>query len=516
MIMINRRIKKLTHTMQLNEEYWKENEIYCNELKTKPIPEIGKVLVTGATGYIGGRLVPNLKSRGYKVRVMVRGDASQLKQRWPGVEIVIGDALDLESLIKALKGIHTAFYLIHSMRYGPNEFEKLDILAAANFRCAAEKNKLKRIVYLGGLGDNNSQLSAHLRSRQEVHNELKKGKTEVTILRAAIIIGSGSASFEMIEHLVKNFKILFLPYWTKTKCQPIGIRNVIMYLVGVLESPETAGHTYDIGGRNILNYHEMLFQCAKVFGLNRIFLPLFFSNIRALSYLASLYTPVPHAIIKCLLESTANTVICQDNSIKDIISMRLLSYQEAIFLAATREDHDRISTRWSDAYPPAHELAIKLTEVKNKKLFTKSASTISKKKPSCIFASICRIGGKKGWFHTNWLWKLRGIIDKILMGVGTSRGRRDASRLRVNDVVDFWRVEDLQPDKRLLLRAEMKLPGRAWLEFSIDSEHNKQCTLTVQAYYQSYGIWGTIYWYGCLPFHNIIFKDLIMQIEKRS
>jgi uncharacterized protein YbjT (DUF2867 family) len=489
---------------------------YCRDLETTPHPEMGTILVTGATGYIGGRLVPELLDRGYDVRLMVRSSSPELEKQWPGVKVVTGDALDPESLTAALQGIDTAYYLIHSLRYGPKRFAQIDREAAKNFRTAADANNVRRIIYLGGLGDRRSELSSHLRSRQEICSELMKGLAKVTALRAAIIIGSGSASFEMIEHLVRNVPVFFLPPWAKTKCQPIAIRNVVMYLVGVLETPETEGVSYDIGGPDILSYHEMLKIFAEVLHVRRFFIPTFFSNIPFYSYLASLLTPVPDSIIHCLLESTVNTVVCENNDIQSVIKINLLSYREAVLRALSREQQDRIYTRWSDAYPPARELAMKLTEMDQNAMYIKSTSISSHSSPEALFQSLSRIGGKKGWFNMNWLWKARGLLDRILMGVGTARGRRNSTLLRVNDVIDFWRVEDVRRNQRLLLRAEMKLPGRAWLEFIVEPEAGGTTKLSVKAYYQPFGFWGKLYWYACLPLHIFIFNDLIAQIERRS
>jgi len=491
-------------------------EQYCQDLETSPQPGIGKILVTGATGYVGGRLVPELLARGYDVRVMVRAFSLECEERWPGAEVVTGDALDLDSLIAALKGVHTAYYLIHSLLHGPRRFERLEITAASNFRKAADRNKVSRVVYLGGLGDRTSRLSDHLRTRQAIANELGQGSAALTILRAAIILGSGSASFEMIEHLVRSLPVLFLPPWAETKCQPIAIRNVVMYLVGVLETPETAGSSYDIGGPDVLSYHEMLKIFSEILGLKRLFIPLFFSDIRTYSYITSLVTPVPHPIVFSLLESTANMVVCENNDITNVVRLNLLSYREAVIRALSREDQDRIYTRWSDAYPPAHELALKLTEMERDALYTKATSVSTRKSAAALFSSICRVGGKKGWFNLNWLWKIRGMLDRVLTGVGTARGRRSSSFLRIGDVVDFWRVEDISPDQRVLLRAEMKLPGRAWMEFSINANLDGTRQLTLKTYYQPFGFWGKAYWYACLPLHFFIFSDLIRQIERRS
>ncbi len=477
---------------------------------------MGKILVTGVTGYIGGRLVGELMMRGYKLRVLVRSESSDQKIRWPDVEIVTGDAMDYESLCNALKGIETAFYLIHSLLLGRGNFEEAEIESAINFRKAAEKNDVKRIIYLGGLGDvqNRKRLSNHLKSRLKVAEELSKGSVPVTTLRAAVIIGSGSASFEILKNLVKNAPVLLAPKWAWTQCQPISIRDVIKYLVGAIEIDETTGKTYDIGGETKLSYVEMLKVFSGLLNKKNIYVKSAMSNFKVYGYVASLFTPVPASIIMALFEGAKNEVICLNNEIRKLIKFEPLTYKEAVIIALNREEQDRIRTRWSDAYPPAYELAIKLHELKSPK-YISTFSLNTKKSAASLFEAICTVGGRKGWFHNNWMWRTRGMIDRILLGVGTLRGRKSNSSLMINDVIDFWRIEDLKKDERLLLRAEMKIPGRAWLEFKIDKidEQNK---LTVTAYYNSNGIIGTIYWYIFVPFHIIIFKKLIKDIETRA
>jgi uncharacterized protein YbjT (DUF2867 family) len=315
-----------------------EFSLFCADLNTTPQPGIGKILISGASGYIGGRLVPELLARGYHVRVMVRSHSPQYKERWPEAEIYAADVLDKASLKKALEGIHTAYYLIHSMRLGKEKFVEADIQAAVNFREAAEENKIRRMIYLGGLGDTKTFLSPHLRSRMQVAEELKKGKVPVTVLRAAIIIGSGSASYEIIKNLVKKLPIFFSPTWARTKCQPIAIRDVIKYLVGVLESWETTGKSYDIGGREVLSYQQMMKTLAQILGKKRLFIPLPCSSIRLYSYITSLFTPVPARITMCLMEGCNNEVVCQDNDIKKILPFQLLTYKEAVIRAMIREE----------------------------------------------------------------------------------------------------------------------------------------------------------------------------------
>ena len=494
---------------------WRDSVYLCYDLQTIPRPEIGKILVTGASGYIGGRLIPELLARGYQVRVMVRAESPDILEKWPGIETVVADALDLQAIQKAFEGISVAYYLIHSLLLGPKEFEASEIQAAQNFRLAADSQALKRIIYLGGLGESSHRLSPHLQSRIRVARELQKGRVPVTILRAAIIIGAGSASYEIIQDLVKNLRILPVPHWAKNRCQPIAIRDVIKYLVGVLEVDETAGESFDIGGIDVVTYRQMLNILADLLNRKIFLVPFFYSDIRFYSYIASLITPVPAAITRALMEGLKNEVCCLDDHIHRYVPIDRLGYKEAIVFAMSREEQDNIHTRWSNAYPPAHELSIKLGEIFDKPLYSAIYSLRTHKSAVSLFQSISMIGGKEGWFANNWMWRLRGVMDRILMGVGTSRGRRSLVRLYVNDVIDFWRIEDLQQYRRLLLRAEMKLPGKAWLEFKIDDNGSTR-ELTVRPYFYTRSLAGKIYWTIFLPFHKIIFNDLIKQIEMRS
>lgn len=324
-------------TEQLISNTRENKDLLCKDLPSRPLSNIGTVLVTGASGYIGGKLVPELLARGYKVRIMVRETSSMYKNPWPETEMAAANALNREQLKSALEGIDTAYYLIHSLRLGPKDFKAVDIKAATNFREIAEEKHIKRIIYLGGLGDARGPLSPHLSNRLEVEEELKKGKVFTTVLRAAIVIGSGSVSYKIIQYLVKKLPIIPIPRMAKNKCQPIAIRDVIKYLVGVLEVPETTGKNFDIGGSDILSYDEMLKTFAAVLNKKTIFIPSPISNIRFYSFFASLFTPVPTPITQCLVEGIKNEVVCLEKTIKSYLPFEPMTFREAVSEAMTRK-----------------------------------------------------------------------------------------------------------------------------------------------------------------------------------
>lgn len=332
-----------------------QNKLFCKSLPTKPVPGIGKILVTGASGYVGGHLIDELLARGYQVRLMLRGNIEAYKKRWPDAEIIAADAFDPEQLKAALSGIEVAYYLIHSLNLGTKRFESADNRAALNFKNAAEENQVKRIIFLGGLGDVSAHLSHHLGSRIDTAINLIMGKVSVTTLRAAVIFGSGGSSYEIIHHLVKKLPILLPPPWAKNKCQPIALSDLIKYLIGVLEVPETAGGYYDVGGRDILTYEEMLKDFAKIINKKMLFINSPFNAISLYSYMASLISPVPYTLIRCLFESLQNETICLENSIRNIIPFQPLSYKEMILEAMTREERDRL------VFPPKNTIDISLS-----------------------------------------------------------------------------------------------------------------------------------------------------------
>jgi uncharacterized protein YbjT (DUF2867 family) len=464
---------------------------------------------------VGGRLIVELINRGYQVRAMVRRKLAVQEQRWPGAEVVEADALNPDSLMEAMKGIRVAYYLIHSMMLGPQSFSTSDLEASRNFSQCAEASGLDRIIYLGGLGERNSDLSAHLRNRIEVAEVLRNGRTPVTILRAAVIIGSGSASYEIMQHLVSVLRLIFVPKWANSRCQPISIRDVMKYLIGCIEVPETTAGEFDIGGPEIMSYRRMLEQLATLLN-HRVFLlraPV--SDPRIYGYFVSLLTPVPAPIVNCLMESLRNDVVCQHLRIRSFLPFTTMRFDHAVKAAIARLQMDNVETRWSDAYPPGHAVVRQLKELKRKPRYGATYSLVTKKSPEALFRSFCRVGGDNGWFQNNWMWRARGMVDRMLMGVGDRRGRKHHSFLQPGEVIDFWRVEDMTENHRLLLRAEMKIPGQAWLEFKIVPAV-QESGLVVSAYFSPQGWFGTPYWYLFLPFHSIIFRNLLRQIETRA
>ena len=485
------------------------------EVPTVPRPDMGLVLVTGATGYIGGRLVPELLGRGYRVRVMVRERFDAYEELWPGAEIVEGDAQRYESLLRAVEGVHTAYYLIHPMMFLGEKFAALDIQAAINFSRAADHENLTRIIYLGGLGDIDKPFTRRPGHRLEVERELRLGKTPTTVLLASMIIGSGSGFYELMRDVVDRCPVIPLPPWAFRELECIAVRDVVRYLVAVLETPETTGRTLHLGSGEVATLAKLMRFLARDRGKRRLFLPIPFGWVSFYPYLANLITAVPASIIWCQLARIRNGAIRKDRQADELVALTRLGYEEGLVAAGTREAEDSVMTRWSDAYPPSHILAQKLAEMPFPPIYGCEASLLSAKEARPLFRSACKLGGKNGWFKSNWMWRMRGWMDRLVMGVGTIRGRKSAKNLRVNDVIDFFRVEDLVKNRRLLLRVEMRIPGVAWLEFRIDPEEGGN-RLTVRAHYQPRGIFGRIYWYVFLPFHDYIFNDLVRQIEARA
>ncbi|MFH0985537.1 MAG: SDR family oxidoreductase [Candidatus Omnitrophota bacterium] len=478
------------------------------------------ILVTGGTGYVGGRLIPLLLERGYRVRAVARS-LEKLKSRpWaelPHVELMAADLLGIDSLRKAVAGCGAAYYLVHSMLSRPKNFEDADRKAAANMIRVAEEAGLARVIYLGGLGDAGPDLSHHLRSRAEVAEVLRSGKVPVTVLRAAMIIGSGSASFEIVRYLVDRLPVMIIPKWLETPCQPIAVRNVLNYLIGCLECSATTGQTYDIGGPDVVSYRKLMELYAGEAGLpKRRFIPVPFLSTRLSSYWIHFVTSVPDSIARALAEGLRNPVVCRDFRIREILPQELLDCRTAMKLALQRTEQDMVKTHWSDAggIPPVEMLYPGDPRWAGGTIFEDKRSAKVGASPEKVWHTIKVIGGTTGWYHADRLWKFRGFLDRLAGGVGLRRGRRSVQEIRSGDALDFWRVGHVIEGSRLFLIAEMKLPGRATLEFQIkkDPESSRSCRLSQIARFIPKGLWGILYWYGVLPFHAYLFGGMLRKI----
>lgn len=478
------------------------------------------VLVTGATGYVGGRLVPQLLDAGYRVRVVGRSLDKLQSRPWstnPNTEMVVADALNYESVEKAARDCWAAFYLVHSMNPRNKDFAEADRKAAHNMAKAAAKNRLERIVYLGGLGVEESSLSKHLKSRTEVARIFKAGSVPTTFLRAAMILGSGSASFEILRYLVERLPVMITPRWVRNPVQPIAIRNVLHYLQGCLEHDETLGQTFDIGGPDVLTYRALMDIYAQEAGLaKRWILPVPVLTPRLSSYWIHLVTPVPSYIARPLAEGLSNPVVCHENRIQSIIPQKLIGCRETIRLALGRVKEQCIDTCWTDAgpIPVAEWLHCGDAPYAGGNIMESGYRIVLEAKPEEVWKPIERIGGKKGWYAANYLWVLRGILDRFVGGIGLKRGRRHPTQLNTGDVVDFFRVLKAEPPRHLQLFAEMKFPGEATLEFRIHPITPGRTELQQHSRYLPKGLAGLLYWYVMYPFHQWVFKGMLEGIAK--
>jgi uncharacterized protein YbjT (DUF2867 family) len=471
------------------------------------------VLVTGVTGYIGGRLVMRLIKAGYQVRVLVR-DKSRLQGRdWlTQVEVVEGDVLNPAALLEALSGISVAFYLVHSMSHS-SDFDTRDLEAARNFGNAARARGVQRIIYLGGLGDPDSALSKHLRSRQQTGKALAESGVPVTEFRAAIVVGSGSISFEMIRYLTERVPVMICPRWVFSRVQPIAIDDVLDYLVSALETPHSAGKIVEIGGADVLTYGDMMLDYARARGLRRFLIPVPLLTPRLSSYWVHLVTPIPASIARPLIDGLRNEVIVRDSTAQDLFpQIKPMNYHKAVSLALSDLEARRIETSWSDALVTSQGDIVPVRLADEEGMVIERRQQIVPVPPSTAFKVFSRLGGNTGWLYFDWAWSLRGWIDRLVGGVGLRRGRRDPEEVRMGDAIDFWRVEAVEPDQRLLLRAEMKLPGRAWLQFEALPYEAEQTRLVQTAFFAPKGLFGLLYWYGLYPIHRLIFAGMIRNI----
>lgn len=473
-----------------------------------------RVLVLGGTGYIGGRLVPRLLQQGYAVRLLVRSPLKLSDRPWAGngnLEVVAGNLLDAAAVASAVRDCRAAYYLVHSMNPANADFAATDRRAAQIFARAAQDAGLEQTIYLSGLGDEAGPLSHHLRSRAEVGQILAENGSPLTMLRAAMVIGSGSASFEILRYLVERLPVMVTPRWVETPCQPIGIRNLLAYLQGVLFQAWALGERFDVGGADVVTYRELMQIYAEEAGLpRRWIIPVPVLTPRLSSYWIHLVTPVPAALARPLAEGLVNRVVCDDQRIRYLFPQQLFDCRTAIRLALQRLREQQVETAWSDAGPiPPSEWSIPGDPTwAGGSVFRDSRQVVIVAPVEKVWDAIVRLGGGTGYYFMDGLWRVRGWIDKLVGGVGLRRGRRDPNRLQRGDALDFWRVADLRPGERLLLVAEMRLPGRATLEFTLRQDE-AGVVVTQAARFLPRGLFGLLYWWGVWPFHHLVFNGML-------
>ena len=468
-----------------------------------------KILLTGATGYIGKRLLPALVQSGHQVVCMVR-DLNRFKAPESisdHIEVIQADLLNQASLSAIPEDIDAAFYLVHSMS-ASSDYEELEKRSAVNFREALNGTKAKHVVYLSGI-INEEELSKHLSSRKAVETELGKGNFHLTTLRAGIIIGSGSSSFEIIRDLVEKLPLMITPKWLNTRCQPIGIADVISFLTKSILNPKTYDQDFDIGGPDILSYKQMLLQFGEVRGLKRYIYTVPVMTPKLSSYWLYFVTSTSYKLATALVSSMKVEVVCRDHRINDLLKVEPISYKQALKRAFSKIDGEEVVSSWKDAYASSgfDKRISDFLQVPSHGCFIDSRSMKLKDRTKTL-DRIWSLGGDKGWYYANSLWRLRGFMDKLIGGVGLRRGRTHKTQLETGDALDFWRVLYVNKEEgRLLLYAEMKLPGEAWLEFKV-----KDNKLVQTATFRPLGLNGRLYWYAVLPFHGIIFKGMLNKL----
>lgn len=475
------------------------------------------ILVTGVTGYIGGRLVPRLLDAGYCVRVLVRDPARLQGRPWlDQVEVREGDVLEPDTLAPAMADVNAAYYLIHSMRGNP-DFHQRDLTAARNFGVAAQAHHVPQIIYLGGLGDPDTDLSRHLQSRQQTGQALREAGVPVTEFRAGIIVGSGSISFEMIRYLTERIPVMICPRWVFTRTQPISIRDTLDYLLAALQTPDSMGRVVEIGGSDVLTYGEMMTGYARVRGLRRYLIPVPVLTPRLSSYWAHWMTPIPSDIARPLIEGLRNEIVVRDDTAQEIFpDIQPMDYEAAVHQALQNLQASAVETSWSDALVSSQPQREPIILTTHEGMVIEQRQHIVNAAPETTFRVFSGLGGEHGWLYFNGAWRLRGILDRIVGGVGFRRGRRHPDEVRVGDAVDFWRVEAVEENRLLRLRAEMKVPGLAWLQFAAEPVNEDQTRLTQTAFFAPKGLFGWLYWYGLYPIHSLIFSGLVRCVGERA
>ncbi len=474
-----------------------------------------KILVTGATGYVGGRLAPHLAAAGYPVRCLTR-DRKRLENRsWSKqVEIFEGDALERDSLLIAMQGVSTAFYLIHGMQGGTIDFER-EYSAARNFTAAAEEAGVERIIYLGELADPKGKLSPYLQSRHKTGEILSAGSVAVTEFRAGMIIGAGSVLFEMVRYLTERQPVLICPRWFYTLSQPISIQDILNYLTSALETPESVGKLIEVGGATQLSYAEMLQGYAHERGLRRLLLPVPVFSPRISAYWVHMVSPIHWRQILPLIQGLRVVSRVESSQAEEIFpQIKPTGYQTALRQALVNFEAGNIETSWNDALVNSQgDLSqIQLTTIEG--MLIERRQIVVQIPCEAVFRAYTGLGGERGWLYMDWTWEVRGWFDKLIGGVGLRRGRRHSDDIRVGESLDFWRVEDLQQDHSIRLRAEMIVPGKAWLEFQSLPQAEGGTLLTQTAYFAPRGFWGLLYWYALYPIHGFIFSGMIRKIAE--
>jgi len=477
------------------------------------IPGTSLILLTGASGYIGGRLLPSLEKQGYRLRCLARHPEILKPKVGPSTEVVAGDVLDRQSLDSALRGVDVAYYMVHSMQ-STGSFEDTDRQAARNFGAAAKAAGVKGLIYVGGLGSDEEELSAHLRSRHEVGDILRESGLPVCEFRASAVIGSGSASFELIRALVERLPVMLTPKWVKGKAQPIAIDDLLDYLMEALQIPTSQYRIYEVGGADQLSYADMMRAYARQRGLKRLIIPVPVLTPRLSALWLGLVTPLYARIGRAIIESIVHVTVVRDNEALTTFSVRPMGIDQAIHRALAHEETHFSETRWSDAISSSGKQASWGGVLFGTRIVDSRTMTVHAP-PEVVFRCIERLGGDHGWYACNWLWQLRGLIDLLQGGPGMRRGRPSSMKLRVGDTVDSFRVEAIEPNRRLRLKSEMQLPGRAWLEFEVTS-NGSSSMIRQTAIFDPIGLIGRLYWYSLYVPHEFVFRGMLRGIAQAA